>query len=781
MICLSQFNFQYSPLTIDHSLFTIHRFMKHIFSFLLLLIISATAFSQGGTIRGVVYDKENGEPVIYTNVILKGANLGAQTDEQGVYNIPNVTAGTYLIFCTQFGYDTAEVSVTVKNNQIVNQKIFLTQKGIELSNVDVTAQREEKKTETQVSMTKISTKDIERIPAVGGSADLAQYLQVLPGVIFTGDQGGELYIRGGSPIQNKVLLDGMTIYNPFHSIGLFSVFETDVIRSVNVFTGGFSAEYGDRLSAVLDVTTRDGNKKRLSGVVGASPFLARAILEGPIKKQDATGASISYLVNAKVSYLDKTSPALYSYVDSSGLPYSFQDFYGKLSFNSASGSKFSLFGFNFTDHTKYQGVSDYDWNEYGFGTNFNLVPVGSQVLMGGTLSYSNYTITLNEGDNKPRESSIGGFDLSTDLTYFIPHGNIKFGFDIGGFRTHLQFFNALGLKVEQDDNSTEFAAFVLFKYIFNEKFLLEPSLRLQYYASLPVISPEPRVSLKYNLNNNFRFKGAVGIYSQNFISTKSDQDVVNLFTGYLTAPQGTLDKIDGTPSDNNLQTAIQTVVGVEWNVNKNLELTLEPYYKWFTQLININREKLFKTDPDFQIETGKAYGIDLLAKYTYKRYYLWVAYSLGFVNRNNGEQVYPPHYDRRHNLNVVGAYNWGKDGSWEFDVRWNFGSGFPFTLTQGFYEQVNFLDGINTNYTTQNGSLGIIYDDSLNTGRLPYYHRLDLALKKTFHISENSDLEVNASVINVYNRANIFYFDRVRYERVDQLPILPSVGASLRF
>ncbi len=450
--------------------------------------------------------------------------------------------------------------------------------------------------------------------------------------------------------------------------------------------------------------------------------------------------------------------------------------------NSASGSKLSFFGFDYNDHVKYLGVSDFDWNEYGFGANFNLVPSGSKVLIGGTLSYSNYSITLQEADGKPRESSIGGFDLSTDFTYFLPHGTVKYGFDIGGFRTHLQFFNSLGLKIQQDDNSTEFAGYVLAKYIFNEKFIFEPSLRLQYYASLPVFSPEPRISLKYNVSNHVRIKAATGLYSQNFISTKSDQDVVNLFTGYLTAPQGQLNGIDGKPEPNNLQRAVQpAVIGVEWTVNKNLEITLEPYQKWFTELISLNREKLLPSDPDYQVETGKAYGVDFLAKYNYKRYYLWLAYSLGYVKRNNGDQIYPPHYDRRHNLNVVAAYNWGKDASWEFDIRWNLGSGFPFTLTQGFYEQINFLNGINTNYPTQNGSLGIIYDDSLNSGRLPFYHRLDLALKKTFHLSENSDLDVNASVINVYNRENIFYFDRVRYQRVDQLPILPSIGASLSF
>jgi hypothetical protein len=739
------------------------------------------AFSQGGTVRGVVYDKKDGEPIIFTNVILWTTNYGAQTDEQGVYNISNVPAGEYTLYCTQFGYDTSMVNISVKNNQIINQKIFLNRIGIELENIDVTAQLEEKKTETQVSMQKITTKDIERIPSVGGSADLAQYLQVLPGVIFTGDQGGELYIRGGSPIQNKVLLDGMTIYNPFHSIGLFSVFETDVIRSVNVFTGGFSAEYGDRLSAVLDVTTRDGNKKRLAGKISASPFLASAILEGPIKKQDASGSSISFLLNTKISYLDQTSPSLYGYIDSAGLPYNFQDFYGKLSFNGASGSKFSLFGFNFNDHTTYDGVSDFDWNEFGFGGNFNLVPGGSKVLIGGTLSYSKYAIELTEGNEPPRESSIGGFDLTTDFTYFFPKGHAKYGFAISGFKTELKFFNALGLIIEQNDNSTEFAGYFLLKYIFSEKLILEPSLRLQYYASLPVFSPEPRISLKYNLTDRIRLKGATGLYSQNFISTKSDQDVVNLFTGYLTAPAGQLKKTDGTLADNNLQSAVQAVVGVEWTVNKNLEITVEPYMKWFTQLININSEKLFPEDPDFQIETGQAYGIDFLAKYNYKQYYLWLAYSLGYVTRDNSDQVYPPHYDRRHNLNVVGAYNFGKDGSWEFDVRWNFGSGFPFTLTQGFYEQVNFLDGINTNYTTQNGNLGILYDDSLNAGRLPYYHRFDVALKKNFQITENSELELVASVINVYNRENIFYFDRVRYERVDQLPTLPSFGATYKF
>jgi hypothetical protein len=707
--------------------------------------------------------------------------MGAQTNEDGIYNIADVPPGSYIIFCSQLGYDTVEIPVTVRNNEISNQKIFLSRSAIELENININADREEKKTETAVSMTKISTKDIQRIPSIGGEADLAQYLQVLPGVIFTGDQGGELYIRGGSPIQNKVLLDGMTIYNPFHSIGLFSVFETDVIRSVNVYTGGFSAEYGDRLSAVLDVHTRDGNKKQFSGKIGVNPFLSKAIFEGPIKKLNENGSSISYLFTAKTSYLDKSSKLFYNYVDSGGLPYNFTDVYGKISLNGSNGSKLSFFGFNFRDHVNYQFISDFDWNSFGFGTNFVVVPSGSKVLIGGTISYSDYNISLLEADGNPRTSGINGFDLNIDFTYFVPNGEVKYGFDIGGFRTELRFFNSLGLKIEQNNNTTELSGFVVYKHIFNEKLVLEPSLRLQYYASLPAFSPEPRISLKYNLTEELRLKGAVGVYSQNFISTKSDQDVVNLFTGFLTAPDDQLFGVDGEATANNLQRAYQGVFGVEADLSNFLEVTIEPYYKYFGQLININRGKIFPEDPDFQVETGKAYGIDFLVKYDYKNYYLWIAYSLGYVTRDNGEQVYPPHFDRRHNLNIVASYSWGKDKSWEIDARFNFGSGFPVTLTQGFYEHINFLNGINTNYTTQNGQLGIVYDSTLNAGRLPYYHRVDLAAKKKFQISQNSRLEITASIINIYNRKNIFYFDRITYQRVNQLPILPSIGASLSF
>ena len=188
------------------------------------------------------------------------------------------------------------------------------------------------------------------------------------------------------------------------------------------------------------------------------------------------------------------------------------------------------------------------------------------------------------------------------------------------------------------------------------------------------------------------------------------------------------------------------------------------------------------------IEKGKAYGFDLSLKYESKNWYLWAVYALGFVNRDyekvvdeNVELVsYQPHFDRRHNINVILTYTAGDKRQWEFSGRWNFGSGFPFTQVQGFYEHYSFQDGINFDYTTTNGELGIVYAD-LNQGRLPTYHRFDLDVKRKFYFSERTILEADLSVTNIYNRENVFYVDIISSEVVNQLPILPTLGLTLSF
>lgn len=769
--------------------------MKEIFTGFLFLMLCGISSVQGqestGTVRGFVYDKSSGEPILFTNVFLKGTTYGASTDVNGFFSISRIPAGTYTLISTYLGYDTASVQVTVKPGGIVNQKLFINKSSIQLRAIEVSAEKQEQLTAVKVSVETVTAKQITQIVSVGGDADIAQYLQVLPGVVFTGDQGGQLYIRGGSPVQNKVMLDGMIIYNPFHSIGLFSVFETDIIKNADVYTGGYNANHGGRISAVMDVTTRDGSQKRLTGKIGASPFMSRIVLEGPLARpKNPDKLAPTFVIAGKSSYLNRTSPVLYSYADSNGLPFSFNDIYAKTTFKSKNGSKLSLFGFNFNDRVNFRQIADIGWNSLGLGANFVLIPEGSTSLISGTMAYSDYQATQTEADGAPRQSGITGFNGNINITQFLGTDEVVYGVDVVGFGTNFKFTNPSGLILNQDANTTELAAYIKYKYL-TEKLVLEPGFRIHAYSSLGEVSLEPRLGAKYNLTKKLRLKFAGGLYSQNLISAQSDRDIVNLFYGFLSGPDNLPRTFDGADVTSKLQKARHAIAGAEIDLGRHLEFNVETYVKDFNQLTNINRDKIyedieeFSDKPDFLkkdyiIERGQAYGFDFRLKYDRKRFYAWATYSWTYVDRFDGIRTYNPSFDRRHNINLVSTYTFGKDLNWELSGRWNFGSGFPFTQTQGFHPNINVDNGINTDFLSQNGGLGIVYAD-FNQGRLPTYHRLDVSVRHTYAISDRSELDFNFSISNMYNRQNIFYFDRVRFSRVNQLPILPSLGVTLSF
>ncbi len=768
---------------------------KNIFIILILitvLLYTKSLSAQTGTVRGFVYEKETGEPVLFINVYLYKTTYGAVTDVNGYFVISKAPTGSYTLMVTSIGFDTLKFPINIKPDEIITKKFYLNKSNILLKEVSVSAEKQSFKTETKTSVVKITPKQIKQIPTIGGQPDFAQYLQVLPGIIFTGDQGGQLYIRGGSPIQNKVLLDGMIIYNPFHSIGLFSVFDTDILKNAEVYTGGFGAEYGGRISSIMDIATRDGNKKKITGKISSGTFGAKILIEGPLIKQtDPDKGSSSFILSAKNSYLEQSSKVFYKYIDKDGLPFNYTDLYGKLSFNATNGSKANIFGFNFSDYVNgYNKLADFHWNSSGGGTNFIVIPANSSAIIQGNIAYSDYKISLEEENLTPRTSEINGFNMGLNFTYFYGKNELKYGIEMLGFKTVFNFFNSVNRKIDQTENTTELAGFVKTKII-KGKIILEPSFRAHYYASLSELSPEPRLSAKLNISDNLRIKFATGLYSQNLISSRSDRDVVNLFYGFLSGPDNLQDEFDGKQVESKLQKAQHIIFGIEYDLFKYSTINIEGYYKNFSQLTNMNRNKVFDDTPeysdipdflkkDFIIESGNAQGIDVSVKYDYRRFYIWAVYSLGYIHKYDGISDYVPHYDRRHNVNLVGSYLMGKNLNWEFDVRWNMGSGFPFTLTQGFYELLNFSGGINTDYTTTNGYIGTLYDD-LNKGRLPYYHRLDVSLKRKFELAKNSTLEINISITNVYNRKNVFYVDRITNERIDQLPVMPSAGLSLTF
>jgi len=771
--------------------------MRLFFPLILTFLFSLTSFvslAQKGVIKGFVYNKESREPIIFTNVFLQGTTYGASTDVNGFYSISQIPDGTYSLSVTSLGFDTAVTKITIVKGGIITQNLFISKSSVELKTVDITAEKQERQSEVRMSVTKITTTDIKKLPSVGGEADFAQYLQVIPGVIFTGDQGGQLYIRGGSPIQNKILLDGMIVYNAFHSIGLFSVFDADIMRSADVYTGGFSGEYGGRISSIMDITTREGNKKNFGGKLTVSTFGAKLLLEGPLKKpKTLDDGSISYLVSAKTSYLDQTSKSLYSYVDTNGLPYTFNDIYGKISFGSGSGSKADLFGFGFTDNAKYTNGTSLQWKNFGGGGKFVFLPRSSSAIIDGNFAYSTYNISMDEPSGQNRESGIKGFNMGLNSTYFYGSNELKFGIDIVGFGTAYSVTNSQNRVITEESGSTELGIYAKYKWRIGDKLILDPSIRMQYYATLTVLSPEPRIGIKYNVSDNIRIKGAAGMYSQNLIAANSDRDVVNLFYGFIASPdnlQSDFKDKNGSSRTvkNSLQKSNHFILGAEWDILRGLTFNVEGYLKQFTQLVNVNRNKIFEDNNEnadradiykktYIVENGDAYGIDFSMKYDYKRIYLWGVYSLGNITRWDGIREYNPVFNRVYNVNLVGSVTLGKNLDWEINLRYNYGSGFPFTQTAGFYEQLNLSDN-SADPTSQNGEINTLYGD-INQGRLTPYSRLDASVKKKFTLSKNMKLEANVGVTNMMNQENIFFFDRITYTQVNQLPLMPNASLSL--
>lgn len=785
--------------------------MSNFISALLVLFVTTLSFGQAHNIRGFIYDMDNGEPVSFEKVKLFKVDgtlfSGAMTDVYGLFSIPSVPKGEYFISVETLEYETVKQDVSVtKADGITELKFNLVKlKNIQsIEGVSITAESQRNKTQVQISKISLDKAAIERIPTIGAENDIIGALSITPGVITTGDQGGQMYVRGGTPIQNKILLDGMTIYSPFHSIGFFSIFETELIKNTDIYTGGFDAKYGGRISSIMDITYRDGNRQKFGGKVSVSPFMAKAVLEGPLgkKKADGTPRGGSYILSAKHSLLDYTSKTLYRGINNmstssgAGMPYTFTDLYGKITFNAGAGTKFSAFAFHNRDSVNY-AVADLDWKATGGGINFLLVPSSSKTIIKGRLTGSHYKTSFKEEQSPLRTSAIGGFDLAFDFTYFLQkESELTYGINIGGFNTAYETFNEFDRKIGSTNFSTEIGAYVSYRYV-TSRWVVQPSFRVQAYPSVSSISPEPRLGIKFNANEFIRLKASGGRYTQNFTSASSDKDIVNLFNGLLSAPENFQSKFvnqygkERSPR-NALQTAWHAILGAEFDIVKNLSLNVEGYYKFFDQLSNINQNKFYDDTPEFAdvddvykknflIESGESYGIDFLLKYDLSRFHLWAVYSLSKSTRWDGFQEYFPVFDRRHNINFVASYYFGKKKNTEIDLRWNLGSGLPFTPTAGYYQPDNLTGGVTTDYTTTNSSsVGVLLGE-FNSSRLPAYHRLDMTIKHRFILKNAMELELVASVTNLYNRKNIFYVNRVTNEVIYQFPILPSFGLSWKF
>lgn len=763
---------------------------------LFLLVILTTAhplLAQKGMVKGTVKDAKTGAPIEFASLQLEGTPYGATSDDQGYFFIINVGAGTYRLLVSSIGYEHDEMEVILRKGETKVIGFELDPTSYELEGVAVNAERSRLKKQIRISEVELIPANITRLPTVGSMPDITQRIQTLPGVITTGDAGSQMYIRGGSPVQNKVIMDGAVIYNPFHSSGLHSVFDIDVIRKADVFTGGFGAEYGGSISSVMDIATRSGNIHGYHGGADISTIGGKLLLEGPIwRPSDSTGSNGSFIVSYKTSWFDKASETYYSYVDQN-LPFSFHDFYGKVSLFMGDVFKTDLFGFSYRDQTGFsESVVDYGWENEGFGGNLTMSPTGSSILLNGYFAVSAFHSELDERNFTPRESGVNSVNLGIRINNYLGDHYFKYGIELLTLKTDYLYYTTGFNATEQANNSSEISAFLLFFGDYN-KVLIQPGMRLTLYSTLNRLMPEPRVSVKYLVSEHFRVKMAAGLYSQNLIGAVSDRDIINYFRGYLSAPVSIASTREIKNVDYLLQESIHYIAGFEMEAGNYLFFNVEAYYKDYPQLINYNRSKVFnETDypeepdlltHDFILETGYSQGVEFTGEYRHPKYSVSVIYSLSktsrtFENADREKVTYAPHYDRRHNINIVSSLFLDRSSTWMLGIRWNLGTGFPFTPNSGFYEGITFDYNEVNNYLTQNGSLEVFYGP-YNSGRLPLYHRLDMSLKKIFTFGKDSELEAEINAVNVYNHKNVYYIDRATNEAVYQLPFLP--GARLAF
>jgi hypothetical protein len=764
---------------------------------ILMLLAGVPAHAQiqsamaRGELKGYVYEAGTGLVIPLATVALLETTYGGVSNEYGFFLIRKIPVGKYILVVRCVGYEEVRQEISISSEFKENMVIRLIKKNYELEAATITAARRRWERMTPVGTQRMTVESMNRTPSLGVQTDLAQVLQTLPGVIFSGDRGGQFYVRGGAPIHNKVMLDGMTVINPFHSIGFMSVFDTEILQSVDVYSAAYGAQFGGRVSSIMDIRTRPGNRTKFQGTASQSNIGYGLLLEGPLKKMtDSTFGSISYILSTKGSVLRSTAPVLYPWLDSLGLPYRYNDFYGKVSFTEKNGSLFDVFGLHYSDAVNYQHSITSVWNTTGGGFGVILSPTQSNFLFVNRLAMSRYSAQFDDPSTTPKATIYDNLDLSLKGIHLLEKFELTWAAEFSAIHTRYSYTRFDDMHFNDDLYTSDAIVYFQGKVIW-PRWILEPGIHLRVYSAIFTLFPEPRLKVRYNISENLSLNIGGGLFSQNLTATTSEQDVVSVFQGFNTGVESVQDYFKGRRIYRPTQQAWHAVAGLSWFDQKNLKLSVETYLKDFYRLINYNQHQIYTYlgyDPDYPeylsstyiFETGWAYGVDFLLDYEKPDYSLWMAYSFAYVTRQDEFMKYVPHFDRRHNLNILANYRFGKNREWVAKTRWQIGSGFPFTQSAGFYEEFKNEDGTFWIDPYSQGDLALLYGP-VNQGRLPAYHRLDLSLNRVWKFPHDRQIELGASVLNIYNRKNVFYFDRVSQTRVNQLPVMPSLGIVFKF
>jgi hypothetical protein len=735
------------------------------------------------------------------SVAVPTLGLGTATEADGTYQL-SLPAGPQRVVASFVGYATQTADVKLTRNQHYNFTLAASQS--ELGEVVVQGQQslKDKLTSTQMGVEHLSVREAKLLPALFGEVDILKTLQLKPGVQSGGEGTSGLFVRGGSSDQNLILVDNVLVYNPNHLFGLFSVFNSDAVQSVDLYKAGFPAQFGGRLSSVVDVKLREGDRQKFTTSGGIGLISSRLSFEGPINKGKG-----SFLVSGRRTYFDIFTRALNranaGKEDYSPIPdYYFYDFNAKANYTLGEKDQLFLTGylgrdiFGFTSPNGFK--SNFTWGntlgvlrwQHVFSPRLTLNTSAAVTTYKYNLNNSLDQFSFNLG------SKILDYTQRADLDY-VP--NERHTIKAGATLTEHQF--GVGrLQRSSQDNTVNYGSDVNYtgqeaglyasdNFKASDKLQVEGGLRLSGFRSGSDVHGgiEPRASARYSLTDKVTLKGSYALMYQ-YVHLVSNSGA-SLPTD-IWYPS----RLSVKP-----ERSQQASSGVSFLLgDSKYLLTNEVYYKWTRNVIDFkDGAQIFANndlDSQFLFGRGWAYGNELYLEKKTGKTTGWIGYTLAWTKRNfppqlgttginNGRDFYP-NYDRRHNLNVVVLH--------QLSTRINltasfvFTSGAPTTLPLGRFALQDIYQG---------GIQAVpVYPDR-NSYRLIPYHRLDLGMVYKLRPSRiGGDRDLTFSIYNAYNRRNAYfiYFDQLRNKATDQItgyaarqvslfPLIPSVTYNFRF
>ncbi len=718
---------------------------------------------QGVDVRGVVSDSLTGERLPYTNVVILNTRWGAASNLEGFFLIGNIPPGAYEIAASAVGYERKVQRVNVGRVGPVVVNFDLVSKAVEFEEVVVTEQGKRELLEVNTSVHILDQEDIQRVPATVVQ-DVLRSIQSLPGIVSTSDVNARFYVRGGASDQNLILLDGMKIYNPFHAFGVFSVFDTDIIKSTEVYTGAFPPGFGGRLSSVVNLTSRDGKNTGVGGSANLNFLTGKIGMEGPMFE------NFQWLVSGRKTLFPET----FSHFFQQNVPLDFYDAFFKVSRSAGDESRLSLQGFFSGDNLVSSDPTepDYRWRTSALGVN--ATGLVSDRIFVRVVGFSNQFEARREPKQSltatPATSKVTEVNVRADATYYTDFLDLYFfGFEFNFPKMEYTLINSFG--VERTLSETLVETWVWARYqTTTGPFKFDGGLHIDLASMLlrgfSLYQVQPRINMSYALSDAVRLKASYGIFSQNMITVNNEDDVIALFDAWIPIPE----ELDP-------ERANHYVGGVDWTIRRELSAGLQGYYKDYTSLVTYNQDKVDANDPDYINSKGKAYGGELLLRWGVPQLDIYLAYTLGWTSITSGSFTYPPRYDRRHSVNIMGVVR--PVERLELSARWEYGSGLPYTQTSGFYDRLSLGNVFDGSYVNETGKPYTILGEK-NAARLPAYHRLDVSASYRFTLGRLNGA-VGVSIINVYDHENIIYYDRETGQKITMLSFFPSATLTVEY